>query len=377
MVRELSPAQLSQFDEIIDVRSPAEFAEDHLPSAINLPVLDNDERASVGTTYVQASRFQARREGAAHVTRNISTHLQGALASKPANYRPLVYCWRGGMRSNAMATILSAVGWRVSVLEGGYKSWRRDVVEGLRENAAPLKLLLLDGQTGTAKTAILKRLETLGHQTMDLEAMANHRGSVFGAIDGRPQPSQKMFESLIWWRLLHCDPTRHILVEAESNLIGRRTLPERIAISMQAADRIEVHAPLPARATYLVEAYADIVKSLPRLSQAIDALRPYHARQTIEHWLALAHQGKLAALAAELAEQHYDPRYNKQRHRHGVSPLAVIRTERLDEAGIADSARRIADLLDGHAGAEPAMVGQAITRDASRPGDDRAHQIVD
>ncbi len=341
LVNDLSVDALSRFDDIIDVRAPSEFADDHIPGAINLPVLDDDERARIGTTYVRGSKFRARRDGAALVTANISRHLSGVLADKPAAYRPLVYCWRGGMRSRAMATILSAIGWQVAVVGGGYKTWRRNVVTGLRTSDEPIKVLLLDGQTGTGKTETLLRLQALGAQILDLEGLANHRGSVFGAIGDKAQPSQKLFESRLWTQLARLDPGRPIVVEAESKLIGRRTLPERLARAMQEADRIEVHATLTARAKYLVTAYSDLAEDLPRLTLAIEALRPFHARTTIEHWLSLARSERLQQLAMEIAERHYDPRYTKQRDRRGRPPLAIIRLDQLGPDAIDRAARRI------------------------------------
>ncbi|MEO1608764.1 MAG: tRNA 2-selenouridine(34) synthase MnmH [Pseudomonadota bacterium] len=340
----LQPASFSAYSDIIDVRSPAEFAEDRIPGAVNLPVLDNDERAQVGTMYVQQSRFRARRLGAALVSANISRHLQTFLAGKSADYRPLIYCWRGGMRSDAMATVLSAIGWRVSVLDNGYKAWRRQVVFALREDPVPLKVVLLDGQTGTAKTRILQTLAQCECQTLDLEGLAKHRGSVFGHHAGDPQPSQKFFESKLWWVLSEFDLQRHIIVEAESNLIGRRLIPDRLASAMQSAPRIEVWAELKERARYLVRAYGDVITDTRGLAASINALRPFHARATIEHWLTLAAQEEFEHLAADIAQQHYDPLYSKQRH---SQPLVTIHTDVLEQAGIAATAKRIAAVVAG------------------------------
>lgn len=214
-------ASLAKFDAIIDVRSPGEFAEDHVPGAENLPVLDDAERAQVGTIYVQESRFLARRIGAAHVARNIARHLETALADRPASFRPLIYCWRGGQRSNAMATILSQVGWPVSLLVGGYKTYRRVVQARLYDGEAALRFVLLDGHTGSAKTEILGRLAARGAKVLDLEGLAEHRGSLFGALAGRSQPSQKLFESRLIQALDRLDPGLPIIVEAESSKIGR------------------------------------------------------------------------------------------------------------------------------------------------------------
>lgn len=195
-VDDISLNSLTRHSAIIDVRSPAEFAEDHIPGALNLPVLSNEQRAEVGAIYVQDSRFRARRIGAAYVARNVAAHLDAALADRDAKFRPLIYCWRGGMRSNAMATILSQIGWRVGVLTGGYKTWRRAVVSALSDDPSPINLVLVDGQTGSAKTEILRRLSTIGVQTIDLEGLAAHKGSVFGEQSARDQPAQKLFSRI-------------------------------------------------------------------------------------------------------------------------------------------------------------------------------------
>jgi len=235
------------FDTIIDVRSPAEYAEDHLPGAINLPVLDDAERARVGTIYKQQSPFLARKVGAALVARNAARHLEGALADKPGGWRPLVYCWRGGQRSGSFATILGQVGWRVDLVAGGYKAWRTLVVGALNDQPFPAPLWVLDGNTGTAKTELLARLSALGRQTIDLEALANHRGSLFGHRAGG-QPSQKAFEGRLAMAISALDPARPVVVEAESSRIGDLMLPKQLWAAMCAAPRLCIAAPLAARA---------------------------------------------------------------------------------------------------------------------------------
>ena len=342
---DVTPQSLAEFDDVIDVRSPAEFTEDHIPGAINLPVLSDAERAEVGTVYVQDSRFRARRLGASLVTNNISQHLAGQLAQKPAGYRPLIYCWRGGMRSNAMATILSAVGWRVGVVAGGYQTWRRSTVAGLRETPTLFNIVLLDGQTGSAKTEILKLLAQRGVQTLDLEAAAHHRGSVFGNLTGQPQPCQKLFESQILYELLGFDADKPIVVEAESSLIGKCCLPNRLLKSMRAAPRIEISAEPAARARYLVETYKDLVASSDRLQQAIEALRPFHSREQIEQWLQLASQGEFETLAASLTERHYDPLYTRQRKRRHDAPIETIALSELSQPHLECAAQTIDSLL--------------------------------
>ncbi len=329
------------FDEVIDVRSPSEFTEDHLPGAVNLPVLDDAERARVGTIYVQESRFLARRIGAALVARNVAQHLEGYLAGKGPDFRPLVYCWRGGQRSGAFATILIQVGWRVETIEGGYRSYRRLVQSALYDAPFPAPIVVLDGNTGTAKTALLGHLARLGVQVIDLEGLANHRGSLFGARPGG-QPSQKGFESRLAAAMVELDPSRPVVVEAESSKIGDRVLPPALWAAMRAAPRIEVTAPLPERARFLARAYADMAEDREGFAAVLDQLRPYHAAERVEAWHWLLAEGALEALAGRLMAEHYDPRYGKHRARMAAQVGAGVRADDLSEAGLAAAAARIA-----------------------------------
>lgn len=339
---------LKYYDAILDVRSPGEFAEDHMPGAENLPVLDDTQRAEVGTIYVQQSRFLARRIGAAHVARNIARHLEGALIDRPASFRPLIYCWRGGQRSNAMATILSQVGWPVTLLTGGYKTYRRTVTARLYDQALDLKLVLLDGHTGTAKTEILGRLAARGAQILDLEGLAAHRGSLFGAI-GREQPSQKMFESRLLGQLDRLDLTRPIIVEAESSKIGERMTPPVIWKAMQTAPRVEITAPLDARARYLVTAYSDVIRNPVELDAAFARLPVYPGQKRLENWRGLAGAGAFEELAAALMEHHYDPAYDRSARKDQRPRLCVIALSDLsagDQERAADAIMGLAAGLD-------------------------------
>ena len=295
-------------DTSIDVRAPSEFAEDHVPGAINLPVLTDDQRAEVGTMYAQVSPFSARKVGGALVAHNTADHLQGPLADKQGDWQPLVYCWRGGQRSGAFATILDQVGWRVSLLNGGYRSYRRLVVDLLYETPLPHRIMLIEGGTGTAKTRLLDHLRTAGAQVLDLEGMAQHRGSLFGAVTGG-QPSQKMFESRLASALNGFDPAKITWVEAESSKVGARVIPPSLWTAMGAAPRIEIRAPLAARAAYLCRAYTDLTDDRGNLSNQIDHLRPYHASEVIAAWQLMAKAGDWPQLAEGLIAEHYDPRY--------------------------------------------------------------------
>lgn len=336
------PASLAPFDAVIDVRSPSEFAEDHVPGALSLPVLDDAERAVVGTIYVQESRFRARRVGAALVARNIARHLETALADKPGDFQPLVYCWRGGQRSNAMATILSQVGWRTAVLAGGYKTYRRGVQQALYEAERPLDVILLDGPTGSAKTEILGRLPALGVQVLDLEALAEHRGSLFGALPGRPQPSQKMFESRLLGALDALDPARPIVVEAESSKIGDRMTPPTLWKAMQNAPRIVLEVSRAARARYLVRAYGEFVADRALLEEAFTRLPTHPGRERLADWRSLADAGAFEALADALMELHYDPAYARSSRKAARPELAKVTLDGLDASEQARAAEAIA-----------------------------------
>ena len=320
-------------DTIIDVRSPAEYAEDHVPGAINLPVLDDEERARVGTIYKQQSPFLARKIGAALVARNAAAHLEGALADKGGGWRPLVYCWRGGQRSGSFSTILGQVGWRSDTILGGYKTWRRLVVDVTHDLPFTAPVVVLDGNTGSAKTEVLARAAARGAQVIDLEGLANHRGSLFGAMPGG-QPSQKAFEGRLAVAMAAIDPARPVLVEAESNRIGRVTVPKALWLAMVAAPRVTVEAPLDARASYLAAAYADLTADGAALAAVVDKLRPFHAREVIERWQGMAAAGAFAALAGELMAAHYDPRYAKGRARLGAERERVVQADALDDAGL-------------------------------------------
>lgn len=316
------------FDDIIDVRAPAEWAEDHIPGAISLPVLDDAERARVGTIYKQVSPFTARKVGAALVAKNAAAHLEGPLADKPGGWQPLVYCWRGGQRSGSFASILSQIGWRVEVVQGGYKSWRRLVVEALYDQPFAHRLMVLDGNTGTAKTEVLALLAARGVQVVDLEGLANHRGSLFGHMG--EQPSQKAFEGRLALALARLDPSRPVVVEAESAKVGECRLPPKLWRAMVTAPRISIEAPRAARAKYLVRAYADLVADVARLDAVVALLAPAHPREVIAEWRAMAAAGAFVDLAEGLMARHYDPRYGKHRARMEV-PVTEVVVEALDD----------------------------------------------
>lgn len=344
-----SPASLldlfsADFDDIIDVRSPAEYAEDHIPGAVSLPALSDSERAHIGTVYVRQSRFLARRMGAALVARNVAAHLDGYLSDKGPRYRPLIYCWRGGQRSGSVATILRQIGWQAETLDDGWRGYRRIVVALLYNGAFPAPLAVLDGNTGTAKTELLHLMAARGVQVVDLEGLARHRGSLFGAWAGG-QPSQKAFETRLAQALVALDPARPVLVEAESNKIGDLLLPPVLWQAMQRAPRLGVTATLDARARYLAQSYGDLTVDQAGLAVLIDQLRPYHASERIEAWHGLAAAGAFTDLAAALMQAHYDPRYARSGLRRTAPPQHLVDLGAMGPAQLEAAAERLTAVL--------------------------------
>ncbi|WP_332676474.1 tRNA 2-selenouridine(34) synthase MnmH [Brevundimonas sp.] len=342
---ELCPGARDAFDAIIDVRSPAEFALDHIPGAVNLPVLDDEQRAAVGTEYVRGSKFLARRTGAAMVARNIAAHLEGPLADRGGSFQPLVYCWRGGQRSNAMATVMDQVGWPVAVLHEGYQTWRRQVTAALYDQPVAHRLMLLDGPTGSGKTALLTALAAQGAQTLDLEALAAHRGSLFGALAGG-QPSQKAFETRLHDALSRLDPSRPVVAEAESSKIGARVIPPSLWAAMSLAPVIELTVPLAARVAHIVETYADIAADPEALDRALTRLPRHHARASVAEWREMAARGEIAELAAQLIEAHYDPAYLRTGQTRDRPVLERVLVTDLTPPGLAAAAQAVMAALD-------------------------------
>jgi len=299
----------------IDVRSPGEFAEDHIPGAHNHPVLDDDERARIGTLHA-ASPFEARRLGAALVARNIATMLETAFAAQPRDWKPLVYCWRGGQRSRAVAHVLNEVGWRAVQLDGGYRSYRRHVVARLAVEPARYRFLVLCALTGSGKSQLLGALADAGAQTLDLERIAQHRGSLLGQLPGAIQPAQKKFETRLLAALAALDTRRPVYVEAESRRIGAIQLPDALLDRMHEGETIRVRTPLSHRIALLKSEYAHFLKSPALLLERLRPLIALHGKAAFSRWEALAAGGDWDALIAELLAVHYDPLYGRSMARH-------------------------------------------------------------
>lgn len=304
-------AELDAYDEVIDARSPSEYAADHVPGAVNLPVLDDAERARVGTLYKQDSPFTAKKVGAALVARNIARHLETHFADRPRHYRPLVYCWRGGHRSGAMVHVLRSIGWDAAQLEGGYKAYRRAVVADLQTLPDRLRLIVICGRTGVGKSRLLRDLARIGAQVLDLEALAAHMGSVLGAWPDRAQPPQKLFESRIWHALRRFDPAQPVFVESESKKIGSLHTPEALLLRMRGSDCLTLEADLPVRIALLKDEYRHFLSDHAALGRQLDCLTRLLGRERIARWKRLAESGAWDELVGELLLTHYDPAYDR------------------------------------------------------------------
>ncbi|WP_438956574.1 tRNA 2-selenouridine(34) synthase MnmH [Cognatiyoonia sp.] len=332
------------FDTLIDVRSPAEFALDHIPGAINLPSLFNEERAEVGTIYKQVSPFKARKIGAALVLKNVAHHIEGPLSDYDGGWRALVYCWRGGQRSGVFATLLKEIGWRAETIAGGYQTYRRLVQQSLYETALPHRMVLLDGYTGTAKTAVLAQLAEMGQQMIDLEKLAGHRGSLLGEMPGG-QPSQRGFETALAEALATCDPDKPTVVEAESSKIGKINLPPSLWQSMIGAPRIRITAPLHARVAFIAEAYREILSCPDTVETRLAPLRRLRGHAVVGGWHALQKDGDIEGLAKALIEDHYDRAYDTSAKGKTFAVLAEVAAMSLDQAGLRQVAEEVSNTL--------------------------------
>ena len=302
--------EYKNFDTIIDVRSPSEFEEDHIVGAINCPVLSDLEREKVGTIYKKDSTFKAKIIGSSLTARNIAKHIEERFSEYKGSWQPLVYCWRGGQRSKAFAIILSEVGWRTHQLEGGYKEYRNHVLEYLDRIGSKLKIILISGKTGSAKTKILQSVAQQGGQILDLEGLANHKGSLLGKLPNLKQPSQKFFESNLYHQLKKLNLKKEIFVEAESSKIGNIHIPKTIWAKMIVSPRIEIKADIELRSTFLVKDYEYMCKNPELINPIIFGLRKRLNKKLVDSWKELINQNQWKELTRSFLENHYDPSYS-------------------------------------------------------------------
>lgn len=302
-------ARLAEFDTVVDARSESEFAEDHLPGAVNWPSLNDAERHEVGTLYKQTSPFEARKRGATLVAANISRHIAQHVVDQPKGWKPLVYCWRGGQRSGSLSLVLGQIGFNVHIVEGGYKAFRGAVLAQLPELARGLSYRVVCGPTGSGKTRLLQALEAAGAQVLDLEGLASHRSSVLGLIPGQPQPTQKRFDTLVWEKLRGFDPARPVYVESESKKVGNVAVPESLIEAMRASSCLRLDLPDDERVRLLLEDYAFFSTDTDLFCRRLDALVQLRGREQVQAWQAQVRAGEIEPVVRELLVKHYDPGY--------------------------------------------------------------------
>ncbi len=329
-----------QFDDVLDARSPAEYALDHAPGALCTPVLNDEERIEVGTLYKQVSPFEARKVGGAKVAHNIAGIVETHCMNRPKDWRPLVMCWRGGQRSGSLALVLAQVGWQVAQLEGGYKAFRHAVIDGLNTLPSQLKFKVLCGPTGVGKSRLLETLKERGAQVLDLENLACHRGSVLGPQPDEPQPSQKHFETRIWTELRSFNPAHEVFVEAESKKVGNLRVPEVLMAVMRQSPCVRIDMPTESRVQLLLEDYKHWQQNLPWLESRLRALQEVHGHAEIDRWVRMSHEGQWEELVNILLTAHYDPAYHKSTSHNfkHFTQAPVLTMEKADTAGLLQAA---------------------------------------
>lgn len=308
--------QLDSFDTVIDARSENEYAEDHLPGAVNWPTLDNQERHDIGTLYKQVNAFEAKKRGAARAARNIAAHIEREVIDKPRNWKPLTYCWRGGKRSGSLSLILSEIGFRVTLIEGGYKAFRAALLADIPRLAPLYDWRVVCGTTGSGKTRLLQALAATGAQVLDLEALANHRSSVLGAIPGVAQPTQKAFDTRIWDALRRFDPARPVYVESESKKVGNVAVPGALIEAMRAAPCLNLVLPDEERVALLLEDYDFFVRDGEAFCERLDALIELKSKKVVAEWKAQVRSGQTQNVVRDLLLSHYDPVYRQSMARN-------------------------------------------------------------
>ena len=308
--------ELARYDSIVDARSEDEFALDHLPGAVNWPTLDNEERHLIGTMYKERGGFEAKKHGAALAAHNIGRHITHAVLGLPRDWKPLLYCWRGGKRSGALALVLDQIGFRVSLIEGGYKAFRAAMLVNLDRLASQFDFRVVCGTTGSGKTRLLHALARRGAQVLDLEALASHRSSVLGALPGQAQPSQKGFDSLVWNALRQLDAARPVYVESESRKVGNVAIAPSLMEAIRAGACLQLVLEDPQRVELLLEEYPNFRDDPMAFCERLDVLTELRSKAVVDQWKRMVRGGAIESVVQDLLVTHYDPTYLQSMRRN-------------------------------------------------------------
>ncbi len=301
---------------LVDVRSPAEYSEASIPGAINVPLFSNEERAEVGTLYKQQGKMIARRRGVVIAAPKIPDFVAQIEAARALSTLPvIIFCWRGGIRSLAMTTFMNLAGIPARQLSGGHKAFRRMVCDYFDNYQWP-RIYVLRGLTGIGKTRILHQLAEQGEPVIDLEKIANHRGSAFGGMGLGEQPGQKQFEARLWGRLDELRDCPYLITEGESRHIGRRAVPPRFHQAMQHQTSLWLTTSMELRTEVILADYPDLEQLHGPIARALDSLRERLGNSSVNHFKQLLDTENWHLLIGRLMQDYYDPLYLHTKPQH-------------------------------------------------------------
>jgi len=356
---QLEVQDFASYSLVIDARSPHEYAEDHIPGAVNLPVVDDGEFAEVGIRH-KADKHAAYLVGVEYSLRNIADQIKPLISRYTPDDRFLVYCFRGGKRSRLWADNLRTIGFDVDVLAGGWKNYRRWVRAGLDVLPRAFNYRVLCGPTGCGKTRVLHELQRQGQQVLELEGLAHHRGSLLGDLPGDAQPTQKLFDSALLDEMRKLDMNRTVWVEAESKKIGNLQLPEALHEAMHRSQVVNIDAPMPERVRLWREDYPHFARDPQAMVHKLEPLKPLVGKETLALWMTLGAEGRVDELFESVMVRHYDPCYQRSTKRsYGQRPEAMdLPLASLGPAGLAEAVRQLV-VLDARQSIAVPMVGQS------------------
>ena len=331
--------------EIIDVRSPSEFNNDHIPGSINIPILNDQQRHDVGKTYKEVNPFKAKIMGASIISKNISKFLDNEFFSRKGSWQALIYCWRGGQRSRSLALVLNEIGWRISILKGGYKNYRKLVLDELND-LSKYQFKILQGQTGSAKTKILNCLNNMNAQVIDLENLACHRGSLLGSEINKKQHSQRYFESLLHNAIDKFDCTKPIFIESESSKIGKLHLPKKLWTKLNESDRLLLNVPIDERIKFLLKEYKHLTKDCKLIQPFISGMKGKIANEKLSNWRILIQRKEWENFVKEILENHYDPKYSFSAMKHNNKIKHKIDLIKLNKLSIENASKKILEYFN-------------------------------